>query len=52
MFHVRRPSPSLLDHALSAVGFALFLATWVVGYVSLVPADPIARRIHVAEVIR
>ena len=51
MFYVRKPTPSLVDHALSAVGFALLLATWVVGYVTLVPADPIAHRTHVAEVV-
>ena len=52
MFHAYKPTPSLLDHALSAVGFTLLLATWVVGYVTLVPADPNAHRTHVAEVLR
>lgn len=52
MFHVRKPTPSLFDHALSAVGFALLLATWVVGYCTICPADPVAHRTHLAEVLR
>ena len=52
MFHVRKPGPSLLDHALTAIAFSLMLAGWCVTYVTICPADPVTHRTHVAEVLR
>ena len=50
-FRMPEPRPALLDHAASAVAFALLLASWVVVYVTIVPADPIpAHHIHSAQV--
>ena len=52
MFHVRRPDPSLLDQALTAIAFSLMLAGWCVAYVSFVPPATTPHHTHIAEVLR
>ena len=49
---LRKPPPTRLDQALTTIAFALMLGGWVVGYATLCPADPVAHRTHVAEVVR
>jgi hypothetical protein len=45
------PARLRLERAASTIGFAAFLASWVVAYTILAPADPVPAR-HVASLVR
>ena len=50
----RVPQPSIVvDHATSAAALALLIASWIVVYVTIVPADPApAHRVHIVQAQR
>jgi len=44
------PRSDIVERIGSTMALVLFLSAWVVAYVTVMPADPVQHRTHVAEV--